>query len=101
MSLKETVTVPAGHFTNVVKTQEGTAVEPGVIEFKYYAPGVGLILTEENLDANGVPQTRIPLESVTVTAIPLPPAAWTALATAGLLIVLPRGAANLARRFQA
>ena len=76
VSINETVSTPAGDFSNVLKTQEETEIEPGVLEFKYYAPGVGLVLTEENLDAEGVPQSRIPLVSVTTggAAIPLPPA---------------------------
>ena len=85
-----TVTVPAGTFTNVLKTQEETELEPGVLEFKYYAPGVGLVLTEENLDAAGVPQTRIELVSVTSggggAAIPLPAAAAPGLG--GLVMTL-------------
>jgi len=39
-----TVTVPAGTFTNCVKTEDYTALEPGVREHKYYAPGVGVVL---------------------------------------------------------
>jgi len=42
-----TITVAYGTFTNCVKTQEGTAIEPGVSEYKYYAPGVGLVAEED------------------------------------------------------
>lgn len=44
VSLTETITVPYGTFTNCMMTLDGTPMEPGVVEWKYYAPGVGLIL---------------------------------------------------------
>jgi len=34
---------PAGVFTGVLKTEETTPLEPGEKEYKFYAPGVGLI----------------------------------------------------------
>ncbi len=34
-------------YENCLKTKEWTALDPGVIEHKYYAPGVGLVLIEE------------------------------------------------------
>jgi hypothetical protein len=43
VSVSETMTVPAGNFKNVLKTEETTPLEPGNVEYKYYAPGVGLI----------------------------------------------------------
>ncbi len=43
-SLNETVTVPYGTFTNCLMTEDGTPIEPDVREFKYYAPGVGVVL---------------------------------------------------------
>ncbi len=36
-----------GTFENVAKTSERTALEPLVSDFKYYAPGIGQIRTEE------------------------------------------------------
>ena len=33
-------------YTNVLKTKDYTPIEPDVFEFKFYAPGVGLILEE-------------------------------------------------------
>jgi hypothetical protein len=39
-----------GTFENVLQILETTELEPDEREFKYYAPGVGLILVEENLD---------------------------------------------------
>jgi hypothetical protein len=41
----ESVTVPFGTYRDdVLKTKDFTPIEPDVFEFKYYAPGVGLIL---------------------------------------------------------
>jgi len=47
-SLDETVTVPYGTFTECVKTQEWTPIEPGDRAFKLYAPGIGPILEVPN-----------------------------------------------------
>lgn len=44
VSLGESVTVPFGRFYNCLQTREFTPLEPGVNEYKYYAPGVGLVL---------------------------------------------------------
>jgi hypothetical protein len=48
--LAEMVTVPTGSYTGVVKTKDYTPLEPDATEFKYYARGVGAVLT---VDANG------------------------------------------------
>jgi|LauGreSuBDMM15SN_2_FD.fasta_scaffold174902_1 hypothetical protein len=40
---------PAGTFSNVVKTFEGSTVEADLREYKYYAPGVGMIRADEEL----------------------------------------------------
>lgn len=47
LSLDETVTVPAGTFTNCLKTRDKSAIDPELDEFKYYCPGVGNVLVEE------------------------------------------------------
>lgn len=44
-----TVTGPAGTFTGVLKTFEGSKSEPDLREFKYFAKGVGFVRTEEDL----------------------------------------------------
>ncbi len=44
VSLDETETVATGSYSGCLKTREWTPLEPGVTEFKYYAPGIGLIL---------------------------------------------------------
>jgi hypothetical protein len=38
-----TVTVPLGTFKNCLQTRDFTALEPDAQEYKYYAPGIGLI----------------------------------------------------------
>ena len=43
LSLTESVCVPYGCFSDVLKTREFTPLEPDVVEDKYYAPGVGQI----------------------------------------------------------
>ncbi len=43
LSVLETVEVPGGRFERVLKVEETNRVEPGQIEYKFHAPGVGLI----------------------------------------------------------
>jgi hypothetical protein len=43
VDLGQTVTTPAGKFTNCLKVRESTPLEPDKKEYKYYAPGVGLV----------------------------------------------------------
>lgn len=43
VSLTETVETPAGRFFECLKVEETTPLEPGVKEYKFYAPGVGLV----------------------------------------------------------
>ncbi len=43
LSLNATVTVPYGTFTNCLQTAEWNLLEPGILEHKFYAPGVGLL----------------------------------------------------------
>jgi hypothetical protein len=46
LSLEESVCVEYGCFENVLLTQETSRLDPGVREYKYYAPDVGFILAE-------------------------------------------------------
>ena len=46
------ITGPAGTYQNVLKTFEGSLAEPDLREFKYYAPGVGMIRADEDLSEN-------------------------------------------------
>jgi len=40
------VTLDAESFDGVLKTTDTTPLEPGLVEVKYYAPGIGLVLEE-------------------------------------------------------
>jgi hypothetical protein len=44
LSLAESVAVPYGAFASCLETEDFTPLEPGNVERKYYAPGVGLVL---------------------------------------------------------
>ena len=44
LSADEQAEVPAGHFERVVLTKDWNPLEPKVLEYKLYAPGVGLVL---------------------------------------------------------
>ncbi|MDQ6787573.1 MAG: hypothetical protein M3033_12270 [Acidobacteriota bacterium] len=46
---QETKNTPAGAFTNCLKTEETTPLEPKEKEYKLYAPGIGLIQDEDLL----------------------------------------------------
>jgi hypothetical protein len=43
VSMNETCRTPAGTFPNCMKVKEESPLEPGVTEYKYFAPGVGLV----------------------------------------------------------
>lgn len=43
LSISDSLTVPVGTFSNVLKTKDTTPLEPDVEEFKWYAPESGLI----------------------------------------------------------
>jgi hypothetical protein len=49
MSVDATVTGPAGSFTGVLQLRHGSTLEPDDREFKFYAPGIGLIREEDGL----------------------------------------------------
>jgi Ca2+-binding RTX toxin-like protein len=67
-SLNKTISTGLGTFNNVLQTLEFTELQPGVSEFKYFAPGVGQILAEEGLDQNLKPDFSPELASIsTVT----------------------------------
>jgi len=50
VALGETVSVPYGTFSDCIKTKDWNVLEPGVIEFKYYCPGIGGVVLETNPD---------------------------------------------------
>ncbi len=50
LAIDEMVEVPAGFYENVLMTRDTITIEPDIEEHKFYAPGVGLVLT---LDISG------------------------------------------------
>jgi hypothetical protein len=44
VALDQTVDVPYGSFSGCIKTEDRNALEPGVLENKYYCPGIGVTL---------------------------------------------------------
>jgi len=52
LALGQQVAVPAGAYDDLVKTADTTPLEPDVLEHKFYARGVGLVLTIDK-DAGG------------------------------------------------
>ena len=44
LSLDDQAEVPAGHYTDVLTTKDWNPLEPKVLEYKHYAPGVGPVL---------------------------------------------------------
>jgi len=53
--LNQTVIVPAGTFGDLVETEEITGLEPGALEHKYYAKGVGNVLTIDEVTGDFFP----------------------------------------------
>ena len=43
LSIRQTTTVPFGSFTRVLQTREFTPLEPGVVEQKFFAKGIGFL----------------------------------------------------------
>ena len=39
--------VPFGRYDDVVQTEDTTPLEPGLVEHKYYARGVGVVFEED------------------------------------------------------
>jgi len=60
VSLDEDVDVPEGTFAGCVKTEDTSALEPGLRENKYYCPNVGL-----TLETNPEGDERVELENIT------------------------------------
>jgi hypothetical protein len=52
LDLAARVGVPAGHFRHARMTEDTSPLEPNVVEFKFYAPGVGVVA---ELDASPEP----------------------------------------------
>lgn len=47
VSLDETCKTPAGKFSSCMKVREGTALNPREKEYKFHAPGIGLVQDED------------------------------------------------------
>ena len=45
LALGQQASVPAGDYDGLLQTADTTPLEPDVLEHKYYAEGVGLVLT--------------------------------------------------------
>lgn len=61
LALDGEVSVPTGAYDDLLVTEESTPLEPGRVEVKYYARGLGLVATE----TSGVPAERRDLVSYT------------------------------------
>jgi hypothetical protein len=59
LSLSESVHVPAGNFANCVETKETETIDPTALEHKYYAAGVGNILTVDLVTGEILPLVQI------------------------------------------
>jgi hypothetical protein len=58
-SLTQTVHVPTGTYHNCLKSKETTPLETDLLEYKFYAPGVGNILTVDARTGDRVELVRI------------------------------------------
>lgn len=74
-------------YRHVLKTLETTAAEPDSREFKYYAPGVGLIRVEEGLDEN-LANPDVTFDRV--STVPLPPGLLLLMSAVGGLLFVRR-----------
>jgi len=59
LNLDETVTVPAGTFHHCLETEEITGLEPGALEQKFYAPGIGNVQTIDLVTGDTFPLVQI------------------------------------------
>lgn len=83
------VSLDIGDFEDVLRVLETTAIEPDARGFKYYAPGVGLILEEEGLDAD-LENPELVLELTQV----VPEPGTAALLVLGVLVLATGKARN-------
>jgi hypothetical protein len=77
-----TLVGPLGTYQNVLRVLETNELEPDDREFKYYAPGVGLIRVEEGLD-EGLANPRLTLHLTSV----VPEVSAHAMLLAGLVVL--------------
>lgn len=88
------VSIGLGTFDGVLQIFEQSLLDPDAREFKYYAPGRGLILVEEGLD-QALMNPEISVELVQI--VPVPAAVWLFGSAIGLLAGV-RGRAKSLRR---
>lgn len=70
----ETVTVAGTTYSGVLVNLETSAADPDLREFKYYAPGVGIIRADEGLDENLRNPALVLTRAGTPAPVPVPPA---------------------------
>jgi len=59
IDLNQTIKVPAGTFHHCLETAEVTGLEPGALEHKFYAKGVGNVLTVDLVTGDTFPLVQI------------------------------------------
>jgi Ca2+-binding RTX toxin-like protein len=61
------VEIDSGEFEDVIKILDTSALEPGAGDFKYFAPGIGMVLEEEGiLPAPKDPELVVEIENIRV-----------------------------------
>ena len=59
LDLSQTVTVPAGTFHHCLETAEVTGLEPGALEHKFYAKGIGNVQTVDLVTGDKFPLVQV------------------------------------------
>ena len=62
LSLNASASTPYGNFANALQTKETTPLEPSLVENKFYAAGVGQVLTFKPATGESVPLVRVVVE---------------------------------------
>jgi hypothetical protein len=71
LSVNDQVTVTAGHFSNLYRTEETTVIEPNALANKLYAPGLGTVIEYEYDQTNNDVIETVELLSVTLNGTPV------------------------------
>ena len=69
VGLDQSVSIGLGTFDHVLQTLDTTPLEPGTGELKYYAPDVGVVLIEEELDDQGQGEPELSPELIGVGTV--------------------------------
>jgi hypothetical protein len=67
IAVGEQVEVPAGQYDDALVTRDTSALEPNVVEFKFYAPGIGPVLTL-GISGGGGREALVKVEQVDMQA---------------------------------